>query len=169
MKLARIEHVRCDEYGGSTLVWVDDGMTEEDLQAAVDRASARYLAAATEHMKEVKKTGPPHQPDWNFHRDRVIGEVLDEHERKKAEYKDWANGRRRALRGFDQYLEDEEGITGFWDNEAELNAEVDWGHRHGTPIEYGETKWPHFKLLKTVKRGKPGRPVVVISEEEEWA
>jgi hypothetical protein len=167
MKLARIDHSRCDEYSGTTFVWVEDGMTEERLEEAVQRASEAYLKAASEHMAGEK---PEHvfQPDWQANRDRLVEYVLRAHKEAQEKYAEWDKKRREAWRGFDSFLCEEEGITGFWDRDPDITAKVYWGHRHGQDIDKGETEWPRFRLLKKTRQANPGRPVMMITEEDEW-
>ena len=171
MKLARIDHIRCDEPDGATLVWIEDSMTEDDLQEAVERAGKAYVKAVSEFMN----TKPPEgiqsaysQPNWERNRDRKVGEVLDEHAKLKEQRTEWDRKRREAIRPFDEFLHQEPGIEPFWEGEF-VNGDMYWGHRHGESIQYGTTEWPRFKLLKTVKRQKPGGRVIHVSDDEEWA
>jgi hypothetical protein len=172
MKLARIEHSRCGEWTSSTYVWVDDGITDEQLQETVDRVAKEYLARVKEVMTTEKpKASPYGQPDWKAEKnlERPVKDVLAEHEKAQAEAHVYAKKRQEAMQSFGTILAKEEGIESFWDREPDISVEADWGHNHGLTIEYGETRIGDFRLLKTVKRQSEGRPVIQLSEEEDWA
>lgn len=171
MKLARINHIRCREYSACTFVWVRDDMSEDELEARVYAAQKEYLAALTEFSQAEKPVErAPYQPNWEKLRDRNVGEVLDQHKEEKAKAKAFDEVRRKALKTFGEFLAKQEGIESFWgaDDPPVMKGEVDWGHMHGTRIEYGETEWPEFRLLKATKRGAPGGRVMVVSDDEEW-
>ena len=169
MRLARIDHIRCDEPSGTTFVWVEDSITDEEFQDTVDRVAKEYLVRVKEFMELKKPKSVSFQPNWDKLRDKNVGEVLDEHKAKKEKYSAWEKEQRKARVTFAGLLTKEEGILSFWDMEPGISAEAYWGHNHGLHIEFGETKLMDFKLLKTVKRVKEGRPVQMISEEEDWA
>jgi hypothetical protein len=168
-KLARIDHIRCGEYSACTFVWVRGDMTEDELAERVEAAEREYLATLKEFSEANKPTQRfSYRIEWEQHRDRAVGEVLDEHAAAQAEHNRYEKTRQNALRDFDHYLTQQEGITSFWEDEFPLHGEVDWGHMHGTKIEYGETEWPKFRLLKPTKRGAPGGTVMRVSDSEEW-
>lgn len=169
MKLARVDHIRCGEWDGAfTYVWIEDDMTEEQFQKAVDRAADAYLQAVIEYMGANEQKHPP-MINWENNRARVVAEVLDERQVAETVYKNWEKKRREAIVSFDTYLCKEEGIVDFWYEDPAITGEIDWGHRHGTPIDYGETRLPRFNLLKKARKVTPGRTVRIVSHKDEWA
>lgn len=169
MKLARIDHIRCREYAACTFVWVRDNMTDEELEERVVAAQKEYLATIKDFGKRDKPAASPWaQPHWEEHRSRLVGDVLDEFKAMRDEAMIYAKSRSTALQDFDYFLKQQEGIEGFWDHEFEMHADVDWGHAHALKIEYGETDWPTFRLLKPTKTRAPNGTVMLIEDDEEW-
>lgn len=168
MRLARVDHIRCGEPSGTTLVWVEDTITDEQFQETVDRVAKAYLATVKEFMELKKPKQVSHQPNWEKLRDRTVGEVLDEHKQAKEKYSAWEKEQSSARVTFAQMLQKEEGILSFWDVEPGISAEAYWGHNHGLHLQYGETKLVDFKLLTMVRREAEGRPVVLVTEEADW-
>ena len=168
-KLARIDHERCNEFSACTYVWVRADMTEDEFTERVLAAQREYLAALDEFAKTKKpETRAPYSINWENHRDRNVADVLDEHAARRNEQARFDAKRNEAMKDFDHFLKKQEGIESFWDGEADLHGEVDWGHRHGSKIDYSDTLWPTFRLIKAVKRGAPGGTVTVVVEDEEW-
>lgn len=170
MKVARIDHIRCGEYSACTIVWVRDNMSQTELEERVETAEREYIAALKEFSEQGERPGTNAygQPNWEANRDRLVGDVLDEHKQAKVERAAYDKARQQALKTFDDFLTAQEGIESFWQDNFALHGEMDWGHQHGTKIEYGETDWPRFRLVKPTKRSAPGGTVMVISDDEEW-
>ena len=167
MKLARVDHRRCDDYAGTTLVWVDDDMTDEQLQEAVDKAVDAYFQALKD-FSEANEAPPFATINWEQNRARVVADVLEEHQANQALRAEYDKRKRLATNSFDYFLYQQEGVHEFWSQVADMNVEAYWGHMHGTEIMYGETEWPKFKLLKTKRATKPGGRVRRVYEEPEW-
>lgn len=168
-QLARVEHIRCGEFSAYTYVWVPADMTEAQFAKHVYAAEREYLAALKEFAGSEKPSSAwPYSINWETHRDKNVGDVLDEHNEKLAQRKEREAKRREALKTFGQFLVKQEGIESFWDVKPDINGEIDWGHQHGTKIDYGNTEWPEFRLLKPAKTARAGAPVRVIEETEEW-
>lgn len=148
MKLARIEHVRCNQpagkWGISTYVWVPETMTVDELQVYVDVARKSYMDAE-EEMKLWQPQSPPgygasimpNTPD-----NKTVGELKAEYEVKAAKWKAYQAASETARKPFAHHLTQASGgaILQFWGQAPDLNAECDWGHNHGVTIDMSETK-----------------------------
>lgn len=144
MKLARIEHVRCNSPEATTYVWVPDDMTEDGLGTLVDAAQKAYLDTETALAKSPDAPpnpgySPRYDADWNA--GKTVAEVKAEHAAKKAAYDAWEARRNASRKTFTEHLvRVSDGLVKFfWDNEPDLEVAAQWGHRHGTVIEFGET------------------------------
>jgi len=147
MKLVRIDHFRCDQpagkWGLSTYVWVADDMTQEEFSARCDAARDRLLAY--EHgAKERAPISPPGygatiQP--NTPDTLTVGELKKQYEEAARLYKEYQDTVQRGRQSFSQILVNESNgrIQYLWKPEPALKHDVDWGHNHGTQIDYSET------------------------------
>ena len=135
MKLAKIEHVRCDQpagkWGISTYVWVPDTWSEADLQQCVSDARESYLKAEHDFKKAAPVTPPgygasimPNTPDH-----LTVGELKAEYEQKAKAYKDYQELQERSRKSFawHLWLMSDKQIRPFWEQAPELKAECDWG------------------------------------------
>jgi hypothetical protein len=141
MKLARIEHERCDEIQAYTYVWVPDSMDEAGFYDAVTKAQDKYLAyikadAASNPVPNTARPGS--RPDYDQYPDLTVSEVKSLHSAQIEEYKQWSEARRLARRHFREYLADY-GILDFYSHQPDLNVVAHWGHRHNTWIGYEDT------------------------------
>ena len=147
MKLARVEHVRCGQpagkWGISTYVWVPDTMTADELQQHVDTAIKTYLEAEDEFKRTAALQPPgygptiqPGMPD-----NMTVGELRANYEAAAFAYKEYQKQLDLSRKGFAWHLKQASGsaILQFWDHKLDTTAEADWGHRHGTHVEYDET------------------------------
>ena len=134
MKLARIEHIRCDEQDGITYVMAPDDTDEDKLQVDVTAARDLYFKA----LDDFKAQGD--HPGWvtagdDWPDDTTIGEIkrlIKENGEARAAY----NNKRSALiHQFGYYLE-KFGYTPLWRYEDVLEATAYWGHAHGVSIKY---------------------------------
>ena len=139
--IVRIDHVRCGEHDGTyTFVWAPDDWTMDRVDEAIYAAQRAYLEAVEQAKKEAE---PPNdfkwgwQIPWKSNRHRNVGELLDEYEAKKAEYKEWEKRMHKTRVPFSGYLKDQ-GFKVIGD--VAISIDLDWGHRHGTNIDYSETK-----------------------------
>jgi hypothetical protein len=180
MRLASVEHVRCDEPDGRTLVWVDDLMTEQGFEERVSNAERLYLEAVKEFMSQESPrparmfagSGPLNVKDPAI-QGMTVAEALARHEALQTAEKERSRVATRAMRSFESFLCDEEGVVPFWDGvdaETAFAGEVYWGHRHGTPLDFGKTSVPSFKLLRKTERMVESETKVYRTEEGvEWA
>jgi hypothetical protein len=139
MKIAKIEHNRCDSYEVTTWVWAPDDWTFEQFDAAVERARTAYQAVVDAWSAERKVADPGFQPDYKKHPDKTVREVDEEFAVLKEAYKSWSAEKSKAQKGFAHYLA-AEGMVEIWNHEPELKTELYWGHQHGKTIRYDETR-----------------------------
>lgn len=149
MKLARIEHWRCDEpiswkHGsGYTYVWVPIDMTEEELDVLCEEAQRSYLDAEHE-FKKLSPTPPPGYgvtittatPD-----SKTVGELRAEHEIQTKAYKEYQATQENSRKPFAWHLKKVSGgtIIEFWAETPDLETKLSWGHNHGVTIEHSPT------------------------------
>lgn len=144
MKLAKVEHIRCDSYDGdASYLWVPDDLTEDAFEEAIDAAIINYLQNLQEYQAhDINKLGywPPSSPDFKKYPDKTVQEVLEIFEKEKAEWNRLDEIRVRTEKTFtDVLISKIPGAQKFWDHDEILTASADWGHRHGTHINYGVT------------------------------
>lgn len=170
MKLLKVEHNRCDEYAASTYLWVPDEYAEVDedghqskLHDAIEEAEKAYLADL-EAYKVALATDAPPNPGYSFNvkdysDNWTIREAKAAYEERKAAYQAHQQKVTLGNETFESYLLDAipgsfslwEGFDSSW-NDREgpfpetLYFEQYWGHRHGTHIDYGETKFKDLKV-----------------------
>jgi len=148
MKLARVEHYRCEQpagkWGLSTYIWVADDMLEEEFNHRINTAASKLL----EYERSVKAAAPVQPPGYgasilpNTPDNMTIGELKANYAALATAYKEFQDKVARGRKSFSQILvEDSEGrITFFWKEQPALTCELNWGHNHGVPVDYGETK-----------------------------
>jgi hypothetical protein len=144
--LARVNHYRCDQpagkWGTSTYVWVPKAMTTEEFEVLCEKARKSYLDAADAAKKLVGTPAPGYGPQYDRYPDKTVAEVKAIH---AAETEAWSKRNvvvKAEQRTFAQILKDVSNgaVLGFWDVEVPIDVQVNWGHRHGSDIDYGETK-----------------------------
>lgn len=140
MKLARIFHRRCDDYSGYTFVLAPDDWDDARIQAEAKEAQRAYLEEYGKALKTQAGEGvrnPGYSPNYDAHPDKTVAEVKAEWETARDAYKAWEADQRKTRQKFEDFLTDC-GFVSLWsDDAAPVKAEVDWGHRHGSRIVYG--------------------------------
>lgn len=137
MKIAHVDHIRCDETAATTYVVVPSELTEEEFQTAVTKAQSAY----EDVMAQVPLYSREYVPFPGLAQlrampaDKTVKEVIDEYERQKEERKALDEMAERKRRSFGWYLE-QQGLQIVQRAPAELKAKVNWGHRHGQNIRY---------------------------------
>jgi hypothetical protein len=151
--LVRIEHFKCNDWAGTSYVWVDDNMGIDRLEELCDQAQARYLT--NEHACDSRPAtprNPGYMPEYGKYPDMKVSEVTALWKVEKDAYDQWMQKRKETRKPFAEVLEQigEGSIRRFHDPFEEIpKVDVDWGHRHGTYVEFGETELkPDFPLAE---------------------
>lgn len=162
MKLARIDHFRCDDIAASTYVWGPDDLTPERLEADVAKARESFLAAG---IAAASHAGPRPESAWSpglvptnlegVPAETTVGELRAARARQKEEWAVWETKRKAASRPFGAFLVDL-GYQLFYDVAPDLSTEVGWGHRHGQQLDLDDTA-PHGRDLRGMLRHRPRR------------
>jgi hypothetical protein len=141
MKLAQIDHERCDEIRAVTYVWIPDDLTVTDLDAFIKTAQELYLKNEEEFKSADKLRDPGYSPNYSLYPPMTVAEINAAHKEKVDAYKIWEEKREASRQTFASLLVEVSNgsIKEFEDFPPEFNMVVNWGHRHGTRIEYGET------------------------------
>lgn len=145
MYLVRIEHARCGEYDGVTFIVAPKGLSKEQVEERIELAKNNYLEAYEKFKAEVEKQ----DPGWNlnidkFSEDITIKEAKEIFAKQKKEYLEWETLKHAADLRFERYLE----MLGFdtiyslkEDDELTfVESFINWGHRHGDRLRYGDEK-----------------------------
>lgn len=151
MQIARIDHYRCAQPAGKwglhSYVWIPDGMTEDELGVLCESARTVYL----DNEKAWKDASPTHPPGYgasveHYPDTMTVAEIKAAHADKEKAYKDYETKRADARKSFAKLLTEVSNgtIKMFWNEPPAVKYELDWGHNHGTTIEYGDTKVPDF-------------------------
>lgn len=141
MKVAKINHYRCDDFSATTYVWVPDDTTQEQFEDAVFKAQDVYLAFCREFAARIKVGDPGWVVDYRNYPNKqaTLAEIDEEFAAKKAVYNEWHEQEKKAYKTFGEYLR-AEGYIPLWDHEPELLIEeLDWSHYHGIHIGYEDT------------------------------
>jgi hypothetical protein len=145
MKLAKVVHVRCHRRSfdeAETYVWVDDAMSSEEFADLVKCARTAYDQAGKDFEQAEQPPVVPWGPDFSKFPNKTVAEVTAEHEVAKGKLDAWKKRKEEAQANFAHHLKavGEGRIVYFWENKLGLDVELDWGHRHGQDIAYGETE-----------------------------
>jgi len=115
MKIARVDHWRCDQPvdfrngGGHTYVWVPDTMTAEEFEALCDGAQQAYFKAEDE-LREIHPTLPSgYGPRFENFPDKLVSEVLAEHAKLTVTWEKQQALKKAAQRTFAQILKEVSG------------------------------------------------------------
>lgn len=145
MRLIRIEHERCGEIDAFTFAFCPDEWTSAVIYSRIDVAQKKYLEA----IKKAREEVPPEfknfhyilqVKDYELYPDKTVKEIEQEHKEKLEKYEEWQKSRNKIKSQFNRFLEDE-GFTTLWNATEEDDIfSVYWGHRHGEPIIYEDTK-----------------------------
>lgn len=150
LKMVRVNHVRCDERQAWTYVWAPADWDAKKLRETTRAAQAAYLEAH-KHYREQRvapnawRYGPvPYAsyPDMTVKDAKAMWDGLE------ADFRAWEKRNRETERDFDDFLTDQ-GFTSMWSH-VEGEVDVDWGHRHGVAIHYGEQKTNTMPRPKTL-------------------
>jgi hypothetical protein len=159
MRLLKVEHTRCGEAAGHTYVWIDDDV---DALAVVDAAKRDYLRAIADLAAQRKPPNdyrPYGSPPYDKFPDKTVAEVKAEWEAKKVEWTAWNEKRMGARLAFEDFLARQEGVKTWAWHESEVVA-LDWGHLHGTSIDYSLTD------VDTIPR--PDEVLGLAEDEDEY-
>jgi hypothetical protein len=137
MKLAKVEHIRCDDPIATSYLMVPDELSEEELASAADRANqAWWRAAQTFAQYNAQPRGRPaskvlddFRDDLTIRQAKLLWEAA-ERERKELEER-W----REAQVDFTTLLRREIPGSEYIEDFPALEATCHWGH--GTKIIYG--------------------------------
>jgi hypothetical protein len=146
VKFVKITHIRCSEDDGITYGFVPDDWTENQFYEAIERAKKAYQKATATYLEELK-TGDLSSLNWHSgtpkyerYPDKTVREVQELHAKEIEDKKRRKTILDDARKPFGSFLE-KEGFILIWRAEAELEGDIDWGHQHGTPLQYKEP-WP---------------------------
>lgn len=157
LQLVKVTHERCQEWSGTTYVFAPAEWDEELIQSKIDAAVAEYLAAV-----QMKKLNSPKPNDYVQHGgppfakypDKTVKEVQELWAEMKAEWEVWWQSHQPAKQKFGTFL-GEQGFTSFYNGTLDvLEVYADWGHLHGTRIDYDETETDPTKSPQQVVTGK---------------
>lgn len=144
MKIAKINHDRCQEWDGCSYVWVSDDMTKGILSDLILAAVKSLLKAEDDLQKSPQKPMfPGYTPNYDLYPDNTVSEAKVIHEALAKKYQAWKLLETESRKSFVEHLISISGgsIKDFYDlPDNTLRGEASWGHRHGTVILYGETK-----------------------------
>lgn len=141
MRLIKIRHIRCSEFAAYTYVFAPDLWSDELIQINLEEAQSKYFNAIK--IAREKDPLPPGgiygQPPYKDYPNKTVQEVLDIHEEQKKVIKKWQDRQRNTKRSFIEFLKDE-GFIPIYEPDDDDVFEVNWGHNHGTSIDYSETE-----------------------------
>jgi hypothetical protein len=141
MKLAQVDHERCGEIRATTYVWVSDHMDREVFAAYVKTATNLYLTYEGAFKIAPRPVPPGYEPNYKQYPNMTVAEVQALHQVEVIAYKEWAAKQEDTRKTFAELLVEvgEGHIRHFTDIPTDsLSTTVNWGHRHGTTVRYGE-------------------------------
>lgn len=144
MILAKVNHQRCDDrFAATTYVWVPIGTTADQFQQWADDARAAFLKAEEDFAKEPAAKFPGYRFELEKADPKMtIGEAQAYFAILQDEYRAWEKRKQATKHTFAKFLVLASGgkVEEFYNHDAEvLKAEIAWGHKHGTQIDYSET------------------------------
>lgn len=175
MKLVRIDHLRCGETAASTFLWAPDSLTADQFEADVEAAKAAYSAdasaaaafagprPASSYPSSSAASIADADPD-----DLTVGQIRARAVQAKLEWQVWEERRRAASKPFGAYLLTR-GYTAFYDHEPDLATDINWGHQHGTDIDYRSVDPAGSDLRGALRRrsvSRKGGSVTMVGHEE---
>ena len=134
--IAIVHHSACDGYEAMTEAWVADNLGGAELDSALAEVRATYLA----HLRGLSAEPSPEPPasygvEWSKQRERTVGEVLDEQERRRAERRAWEQQCAARAKRFSDFLYADPRFCA--DDPDAVEIDLDWGHLHGgLPIKF---------------------------------
>ena len=140
MKLARIEHTRCQEWDGNTHVLIPDDWDGDKFRGVVNKCVTKMIEAAKK-AKDTSETSPSRWTPWGVSipykefPDKTVKEVNAWWADQKRIHEEWLAEIEPIKVKFSDLLK-EEGIKQLWEAEEILTADAYWGHHHGISLEY---------------------------------
>jgi hypothetical protein len=152
MKLARVDHYRCEQPAGKwglhSYVWVFNDMSEEAFGALCDQARTLYLDNERAWKNAAPVPPPGYSPSLDPIKDKgkTVDQVYEEWNQKTLAYKAYQDKQTNARKSFAQLLVElgNGAVKMFWNEPPEMKYELDWGHNHGTVIDMSPTKVPDY-------------------------
>lgn len=142
-KLIKVLHIRCDELAEYDYVGVPDDWDIGVIDAKIAEAKKLFLDALKTYNEGKRERPYPDvygQPDFKKYPDKKVSEVLEEFEFQREENKKWFADNSLKQKTFNGFLI-KVGFIELYKMVREGDTfEVDWGHRHGTQIDYGVTE-----------------------------
>lgn len=140
-KLVQIRHYRCQEWDCTSYVmapaeWSNDVIQEKIWQVQDEYEQAVKLAQQEATPPNDWRYGPPKYED---HPDKTVAEIKAEWDAKGEVYKAWKIGQDKTQQRFETFLT-KAGFLGLHTENIALEIDCDWGHNHGVPLKYEETK-----------------------------
>lgn len=154
MKLVRIIHYRCGEFDSSTYLLAPDDITEEQLEKDANTAFQNHINA----IEEYKNSGNEplyRQKLEDFPGHVTIAEAQSIIEKAKEQAIDFEKKKRKAFRSFGDFMVELGYILlGFEDEGIIPETYINWGHRHGDPLNMSSTGSIDFHPFKEDKKVK---------------
>lgn len=139
-RLIHIQHERCQEYAASTYVLAPVEWSYSQIDKAIYNAQQEYYKAvelAKQHQKVPQPPyGLPSVAIFKKYPEKTVQEVLDMLEEQRVAYKSWEDNYGVTKTPFINFLV-KQGFETLY--EANAKMVCNWGHKHGTRIEYSET------------------------------
>ncbi len=116
----------------------DDGLTENELESFASKAAYLYLENEADWGKTAKVLYPRYPEIASLPRNTVVGDVLDKYNEEKIKYDKYVEARNKSREKFIDHLEkvSKGRVKRFSYIEPSVSVKVNWGHNHGTHIEY---------------------------------
>lgn len=148
MKLARIEHDRCNEFDCHTFVWIPDVMERDEFNKIVKLAQEEYLKAESEFKRMTRPLDPGYSPQYDKYPNKTVAEVKTAFDEARIIYTEYEKKLSDARLHFCSHLIKASGdrIKSFWDGDFLITSHIDWGHRHGENLNYKEKSPDDFDL-----------------------
>jgi len=142
MKIAKVEHYRCEEWTATTYVWVPDDMSADQLAGFAEAAYESYWKAEEDFKKLDAPPNPGYAPEYDKSPEKIVAQVKAEHKAKLDAYTAWNKKRNEARLSYPEHLEIvSDGLIKDFHNGVKdaPRVQVSWGHRHGETLEFGDS------------------------------
>jgi hypothetical protein len=147
-KLAKISHNRCYEYDSTTFVMIPYEWSIFDFNHKVKAAQEKYLQFFNKLKTQDAVPFVPYKPDYaKADKTKTIAEIETEHQEKLNKFQEYEEFRVKASRSFTYFLQDE-GMFPIWAVDADYEVDIDWGHAHGSRLDYHDKDLEDFYLKK---------------------
>lgn len=147
MKLVRVTHIRCGDYDCATFILAPDKWTEDEINKRVHVAQTKYqdevrrIKAEDEEEKPIARSDFWYAPNFEKLAERypnkTITEVREIIKEDKRAHEEWQKNQKYRKLRFANFLE-EEGFSSIFDDDMCIETTLDWGHQHGTQLDYSE-------------------------------